>query len=733
MSLSKTFYELGDIEAIKKLLFNFDKIDVFDENDTHKNKSSQKSILSAILYNLENKKTVTYSFSNGKKSGRVYSKGGCQFLKRELRNTICNKHYYDLDIKNAQPTCLLWWCDSLGMKVETLKEYCDNREKYYHLKQEIINILYGASLPDIECVEDLEFLARFKKETKLIHNMMESRKEYSKLVSQIKKKQEKEIENKTRDYLNVAGSLCAEVLQGFENKCLQAALRFCDSKGIPITNFILMFDGFMIPIPLFYETLIAELNEWVLKETEIPAVFVKKEMNDIFKIPDDWIYDEKELKNKNVTEWYQREKMEFEKTICRIEQPLQYLQENTDNSIYLCNKQELGERCEEINYQGNFFVKMWCMDGKKRKYRKIDFLPPPKIAEPDVYNLWSGFEIEKADNPDTDNGITLFKRVVSVIAADNMEMETFIFNILAHLIQKPAQQLPISLVTVGLEGTGKNVFGDIIKLLIGKKYCFETADLENEVFCRFKYNIMNKLLLIINEADPVETFKYEQKLKNWIGNKKTQSFEGKGTKPIELEIYLFILLISNNMITPVSVTPTDRRYVITETSVKYRCDEQFWGGVVETFNCPENVKGVFNYLKNFNITVKNWSNERPYTKIYQRVKTMCFDKVIKGLRTLILDEWNYTDNTIWITNESIYKLCGITKEDESSFSIRLGQRNIVGICKKQKNSGRGWDINRTETYEWLKQHKFIFSDESMKTFNLFQDDDETVEIDNFSI
>lgn len=726
MSFSKMFYELGDIESARKMLFNFDKIGLdFDEADRYKNKKSQKGILSALLYNLENKKPVSYHFSNGKKSGRVYSKGGMQFLKRELRNCICNKYYYDLDIKNAQPTCLLWWCDSIGMKVETLKEYCENRERYYHLKQDVINILYGGALPETECVEDLSFLSGFKKEAKTIHNMMINRKEYSKQVLQIKRKQEKQIENKTRDFLNVGGSLCSEVLQGFENKCLQSALGFFEQKNIPIENFILMFDGFMFPVDLFYETLLTELNEYVAKDTEIPVVFVKKEMNEVFKIPHDWIYDANALKKNEINEWYQREKIEFEKTICRIEEPIQYCVEHNDNSIYLCQKNELVERFSEINYQGTYFTKMWCDDNKKRKYRKIDFLPPPRVAGPDIYNLWSGFEIEHTDDPTTTIGIDTFKKVVSIISGDSIEMETFIINILAHIVQLPAKQLPISLVAVGLEGTGKNVFGDIIKNIIGKKYSFETADLENEVFCRFKYNVMNKLLLVINEADPSETFKYEQKLKHWIGNGKTQSFEGKGTKPVELEIYLFLLLITNNMITPVNITATDRRYVITETSVSHRCNEPFWGSVVDIFAEPENVKGIFNYLKNFNITVKRWADERPCTKIYQKVKTMCFDKIIKGLRSLVLEEWDFPDNTTWISNETLYKLCNITKQDEVSFATRLGQKNVIGVYKKQKNVGRGWDINRTETYDWLVENKFVFADEIMTNTLLIENEVET--------
>jgi len=729
MSYSKLFYEIGDIEIARKLVFNFDKICIdYDENDKYKNKKSQKSILCSVLYSLENKKPVTYAHVNGKKSGRVYSKGGMQFLKRELRNAICHKYYYDIDIKNAQPTCLLWWCNEIGMNVPVLTEYCTNRNNYYHLKQSIIEILYGGGLPDTISADDLNFLGSFKAETKKIHEMILNRKEYSKQISQIKKKQTTQIEQKKRTHFNIGGSLCSEILQGFENTCLQTALQFFETKNVNISNFILMFDGFQMPIELWYPELLDELNAYILEQTKINAVFVKKEMDDIFAVPNDWIYDPKELKNREIREYYDREKIEFEKTICRIEQPLQYLEQNTDNSIYLCNKNELAEKFAYLNCHGTYFIKMWSEDKYQKKYKKIDFLPPPKVASPDIFNLWSGFEIEKTSNPDNSLGIDTFKKIISIMSNNNSEMETYIANCIAHIIQRPAEQLPISLVLVGLEGTGKNIFGDILKSLIGTKYCFETADLENEVFCRFKYNVMNKLLLIINEADPSETFKYEQKLKHWIGNGKTQSFESKGTKPIEMEIFFFILLITNNMISPVNITATDRRYVITETSTEYRCNETFWGNVVDTFKDPENLKGVFNYFNTFQITIKNWGTERPITKIYQRVKSICFDKIIKGLRTLVLDEWEYSE-TETFSNERLYKLFNISKQDELSFSTRLAQKHISGLESTRNHQGRGWVINRVQTYNWLKENKYIFDDETMQKVCRIKDIDQEIETD----
>jgi hypothetical protein len=52
----------------------------------------------------------------------------------------------------------------------------------------------------------------------------------------------------------------------------------------------------MMPIDLWDSRLLDDLNTHILKDTKIPAVFVKKEMTDVFKIPSDWTYDILEIK-----------------------------------------------------------------------------------------------------------------------------------------------------------------------------------------------------------------------------------------------------------------------------------------------------------------------------------------------------------------------------------------------------------------------------------------------------
>jgi hypothetical protein len=177
------------------------------------------------------------------------------------------------------------------------------------------------------------------------------------------------------------------------------------------------------------------------------------------------------------------------------------------------------------------------------------------------------------------------------------------------------------------------------------------------------------------------------------------------------------------MINPVPITATDRRYTITVCSEEYRMNETFFGQTVDTLNDLKNVKAMFNYLKTFKITVKNWGNERPITKLYRKIQSYCFEKLIKGLRNLVLVDWeDTTENIKWYSNESLEIEFNMTKHDNLGIKIRDKKSLGLNIEPKKQNQMRGWDINRTEVYDWLKSKGYIYTHEKIiKECNILDD------------
>lgn len=55
---------------------------------------------------------------------------GLQNMKRRIRHTICKDLMYDIDMKNAHPTLLSWYCHENGIECKGLDEYISKREEF---------------------------------------------------------------------------------------------------------------------------------------------------------------------------------------------------------------------------------------------------------------------------------------------------------------------------------------------------------------------------------------------------------------------------------------------------------------------------------------------------------------------------------------------------------------------------------------------------------------------------
>ena len=57
-------------------------------------------------------------------------------MSRRIRHTICKDSMVDIDMKNAHPTLLSWYCHKHGIKCEALDKYIKSRES---MLQDLVN------------------------------------------------------------------------------------------------------------------------------------------------------------------------------------------------------------------------------------------------------------------------------------------------------------------------------------------------------------------------------------------------------------------------------------------------------------------------------------------------------------------------------------------------------------------------------------------------------------------
>lgn len=185
----------------------------------------------------------------------------------------------------------------------------------------------------------------------------------------------------------------------------------------------------------------------------------------------------------------------------------------------------------------------------------------------------------------------------------------YLLNYLAHMVQQP-QHLPGAAIILQSEeeGTGKTTFIDLLRRMIGARYCITTPDAEALVG---KHNdaAMNKVLLHFEEAVAPNDRVLESKVKALITNE-ILTYNPKHIAAMSARNYARVFLTSNAK--QVAHLPRhDRRWFVLRVSPKHTNDPAFWG----PFNAqyPREIEAFMHALQVRDISDFN-PKKVPYTE-----------------------------------------------------------------------------------------------------------------------
>ncbi|CAC5400525.1 unnamed protein product [Mytilus coruscus] len=181
--------------------------------------------------------------------GRYWTgeKIGLQNISRRIRHTLCADHMIDIDMKNAHPTLLSWYCHENGIACTGLDAYIADRERL------IADLMTyeGISRDDAKTY----LLAIINgKIVRLKHDapawlrdyyggMRQIMEEVIKLNPDLHKLACESKEKRGTDY-NIEGTTVNYVMCSLENKALMAAFDYLTEQEIEVGA--LVFDGLMI-------------------------------------------------------------------------------------------------------------------------------------------------------------------------------------------------------------------------------------------------------------------------------------------------------------------------------------------------------------------------------------------------------------------------------------------------------------------------------------------------------
>lgn len=355
-----------------------------------------------------------------------------------------------------------------------------------------------------------------------------------------------------------------------------------------------------------------------------------------------------------------------------------------------------------------YFIQLWLKDSEMRIYDKIDFLPPPTHDDDNIFNTWSLIPTTVHEPIDDRVDISVFDEFFGYLCLKDEKVVDYLKYFLAHLLQYPATKPEVGWFFTGAQGGGKDTFAYLLKKLIDKSTVSIDSDPDN-IFGKYNLNTrLNKLVVILQEADNIKQF--SGKIKDVI-TCKTVRLADKGIKGIEVQDYTRLMIFSNNE-NIINVEPTDRRFMTVKTW-NFHIDKnpEFFTRLYSAIENPKFINKLRNELMNMEVNeYYNFQQNRPETELYRDLKEVNTPSIIRWAWCL-----SKLDNTKDLTGAELCthynEWCKQSWESHTdtnvkSFGLNLKKyfyinNNWNGFEKKRSN-GTKYAVNKEELQSFVE-------------------------------
>ncbi len=582
-------------------------------------------------------------------SGRCYVKGfGIQKFQREVRDFILyNEGSYDLDIINAIPSILLYFCDLHSINTPQLKIYVENRDNIlseYGLSKHDIIINLNQDIPKTKN----NFMKLLNDDFLKVKNFIKNNKDFNKY-------------NSNDDSLNPLSSKLSKILYEYETEIIQKVINILSKDNINA----LTFDGFIYN-GLNIDEVLININS-IVSEYKYIKFIVKKfqPFNTVLDELENFIEGGAECKH------YSTKKIEFEKRFNYCTEFGTYL-EKVDGEWKDRNIEQFKMNCatirhNEIDSNGKLkevdTFSVWKKDSKRLVFDNIVFEPyniydnlqkeafEKKYENKRIINKFTGFDAKKIDLTEDNlkKSQIFWDYLYTTISYKNKDIFEHLKKFLAHIVQKPAELAEVINVFKSLEGAGKDTLILILTKILGEKYIYSTED-QSEIFGNFNEVMENKLIVVFNEAEGKAGNSNKEKIKG-LSTKKKSTIKKKFMNATILDNYIRIFFFSNNA-NPVSLSSDSRRFCIINNNYAQIGDKEYFNNIYNNvINNDDIINTIFTEL--LDVDLSNWSPRfnKPVTSEEVKMKQHSYNLLHYWLFT-ILDKFenngfvNYKNNYI---------------------------------------------------------------------------------------
>jgi hypothetical protein len=595
---------------------------------------------------------IKVSYKQTENKGRYHAIRGIslQSMPVEIRHTITQGLYRDIDVKNAHPTILSWLCDKAGISCNKLKYYNNNRDKCLadmvgvdrdYAKQVVLSLLNGGTKLYTDLPQRPEWLIEFKGEIQMIHKKLceINKKEFNKCTK---------LREKNNIDFNHEGSFVNILMCRVENEIL---MTIYDKLGKP-TSCCLCFDGIMIETECKFD--MKELEKSVFDSLNIQIELLEKPMDLGFVVPDvipehvstavsnTFDYDINYFFNHFYNE-FTGAKFDNDEDMddaLEVKSSLVIKKVLTGMGSFAKKMPDSVEVVGELK-GCDFIMKCGGKEIKLSKYlnSKKDTFESYECklfnSNPEKLNIWPGFQAKETQ--ETYNVEVIKKLILETWASDNEEYYKYITSWLKGLVIDGMNKVALCLVSG--QGTGKGFICDFLRLIIKSANVAECTGIEQIVKDKNTY-LQNKRLVIINEMSSTrEEFKSNfDKIKVYI----TESIimmRPKYASDYDIDNIGNYILCSNHR-DGFIVEGDDRRYAMFEVGAKYQGNDAYFKEIKKLVMNQDTANAFYTYLLNYEAVD---ITKIPNTQIRQEainISKPCAVRYIDYIKEYPLEEQN---------------------------------------------------------------------------------------------
>jgi len=250
------------------------------------------------------------------------------------------------------------------------------------------------------------------------------------------------------------------------------------------------------------------------------------------------------------------------------------------------------------------------------KFGRVDFNPSQIGDYGKTKNLFRGFPLEDdryipldvdlilASAEDIQchvdkhypNASRVIEHLFNNIADGNVDLAIQILAFIADILQNPDKSPMVALILKSADkGTGKSLFAEVIKALVGKRLSFTTSHLD-KIIGRFNDHLIDKLVVVGEEISFGGSHDTNDKIKDLITSSH-QSIEPKFKAIIQVRKY-FRLVLCTNKDWAVNASSDERRYIIADVASHQAQNDEYFAPIHDNGVIKKTViKDLFDFLK----------------------------------------------------------------------------------------------------------------------------------------